>query len=181
METIQQQLNTLQTSVKRQRFAIIALAGIIVAGGFIAAVRPVGDATFDTITCKGWKVIDAEGKERITAFTLASGGYAGLMWFDKEGKVRITASSHANGEASVIWSDKDEKNRISAATLANGQASVDWLDKNGKLRVNAATFASGIAGMRWLDKDEQNRINAVTTPSGTVFLPTEDLNLPMKP
>ena len=42
----------MQTSVKRQRFAIIALAGIIVAGGFIAAVRPAGDATFDTITCK---------------------------------------------------------------------------------------------------------------------------------
>ena len=45
METIQQQIGALQLIVqkqqagmKRQRFAIIALAGIIVAGGFIAAV-----------------------------------------------------------------------------------------------------------------------------------------------
>ena len=61
METIQQQIGALQTSVKRQRCAIIALAGVIVAGGFIAAVRPAGDATFDMITCKGWKVVDERG------------------------------------------------------------------------------------------------------------------------
>ena len=46
METIEQQIGALQVIVaqqqvsgKRQRFAIIALAGIIVAGGFIAAVQ----------------------------------------------------------------------------------------------------------------------------------------------
>ena len=96
METIQQQLNTLQTSVKRQRLLNIALLGVIVAGGFIAAVRPAGDATFDTITCKGWKVVD------------------------KDEKVRIAAATHVNGQASVAWFDKDEKGRIMAATLADG-------------------------------------------------------------
>ena len=69
METIQQQIGALQTSVKRQRFAIVALAGIIVAGGFIGAVRPVGDAAFDTITCKNLQVIDNNGKVRFAAFT----------------------------------------------------------------------------------------------------------------
>ena len=119
METIQQQLNALQTSVKRQRFAIIALAGVIVAGGFIAAVRPAGDATFDKITCKGWNVVDGDGKERITAFT------------------------NLNGQASVVWNDKDGKARISAATLADGLASVQWNDKDGKVRITAATLADG--------------------------------------
>ena len=69
METIQQQLNALQISVKRQRLLNIALHGVIVAGGFIAAVRPAGDAAFNKITCKGWKVVDADGKERITSRT----------------------------------------------------------------------------------------------------------------
>ena len=82
----------MQKSIKRQRFAIIALAGIIVAGGFVAAVRPAGDATFDTITCKQWKVVDAEGKERITAFTNPD-GMAGVTWNDKDGKKRIAAGT----------------------------------------------------------------------------------------
>ena len=96
METIQQQIGALQTSVKRQRFAIIALTSIIVAGGFIAAVRPAGDATFDKITCKTWRVVD------------------------KDGKLRIDASTLAAGSASVTWRDKDEKIKIMAATLADG-------------------------------------------------------------
>ena len=96
METIQQQIGALQISVKRQRFAIIALVGIIVAGGFVAAVRPVGDATFDKITCKGWSVIDKDGKERILAATLADGD-ATVQWRDKDGKQRISARIQADG------------------------------------------------------------------------------------
>jgi uncharacterized membrane protein len=105
METIQQQIGALQTSVKRQRFAIVALAGVIVAGGFIAAVRPVGDATFDTITCKTWNVVDADGKTRVAAATLAN-GTAGVQWFDKDGKARISAATLADG--TVILPTKDE-------------------------------------------------------------------------
>ena len=157
METIQEQLNALQTSVKRQRFAIIALASIIVAGGFIAAVRPVGDATFDTITCKGWKVVDKDGKERITAFT------------------------NPDGQALVRWLDKDEKVRIAAGIFADGEASVQWLDKDKKLRIKAGTFASGNAIVGWVDKDGKLRIDASTRADGTVVLPTKDLNLPKEP
>ncbi len=73
METIQQQLNALQTSVQRQRLLNVGLLGIIVAGGFIAAVRPVGDAAFDTITCKHLQVIDNNGKVRFAAFTTKEG------------------------------------------------------------------------------------------------------------
>ena len=80
METIQQQIGALQVIVarqqvsgERQRFAIIALAGIIVAGGFIAVVRPAGDATFDKFTCKEWKVVDGDGKVRTASVAFAIG------------------------------------------------------------------------------------------------------------
>lgn len=163
MEKIQQQLGALQViiaqqqlSVKRQRFAIIALACIIIAGGFIAAVRPVGDATFDTITCKAWKVVD------------------------KDGKVRIMATT-ADGYAGVTWRDKDEKARIDASTTADGYASMAWRDKDGKARIDASTNADGGAGVTWLDKDGKFRIMAATLAGGNVLLPTKDLNPPKKP
>jgi len=161
MEIIQQQIGALQVivakqqaSVKRQRFAIIALAGIIVAGGFIAAVRPFGDATFDTITCKTWKIID------------------------KDGKMRIGATTDANGYASVQWHDKDGKQRIAAATFADGNATVSWLDKDEKLRITATTFSDGFSSLAWFDKNMKTRIEAGITADGKVLLPTKDLEPP---
>ena len=134
METIQQQIGALQVivakqqvSVKRQRFAIIALAGIIVAGGFIAAVRPVGDATFDTITCKGWKVVDKDGKLRIVAATLDD-GQASVALLDKQKKARISATTFADGDAGMTWRDKDEKTRIGAVTYADGTVNLPTTD-----------------------------------------------------
>ena len=157
MQTIQQQIGALQTSIKRQRLLNIALLGVIVAGGFIAAVRPAGDAAFDTITCKEWKVVDKDGKWRIMASTLAN-GYAGVTWFDKDGNVRIAADTFADGNAGVAWLDKDGKARIDAATAVDGTACVIWHDKDGKTRFGAATLADG-----------------------TVLLPTKDLEPPKKP
>ena len=157
METIQQQIGAMQKSIKRQRFAIVALVGIIVASGFIAAVRPVGDATFDTITCKKWKVVDGDGKLRIGATTRAD-GEASVQWLDKDGKMRIAAGTFADGSASVAWFDKDEKERIEAKTSADKSTSVIWSDK-----------------------DEKGRIMAGTLADGTVFLPTTDENPPKKP
>ena len=154
METIQEQLNALQTSVKRQRLLNIALLGVIVAGGFIAAVRPVGDATFDTITCKTWKIID------------------------KDGKMRIGATTDANGYASVQWHDKDGKQRIAAATFADGNATVSWLDKHEKMRIMATTFSDGFSSLAWFDKDMKTRIEAGITADGKVLLPTKDLEPP---
>ena len=67
MDNIQDQIRALQTSVRRQRFAIFTLATILASSALIGAVRPAGDATFDTITCKGWQVVDKDGKQRISA------------------------------------------------------------------------------------------------------------------
>ena len=150
---LQTQIDELKTSSKRQKLINIALASVIVAGVGVAAIQPAGDATFDTITCKAWKVVDNESKLRISAGTDAD-GYAGVQWFDKDGKSRIVARTFADGEAGVSWWDKDGKQRIAARTLADGYAGVQWSDKDGKSRIAAATFADGYAGVQWWDKDE---------------------------
>ena len=162
MQTIQQQLNALQTSVKRQRFAIVALSGIIVASGFIAAVRPAGDATFDTITCKKWKVVDADGKERITARTdleSNSGPSAGISWFDKSGAERISAYTFVAGSASIVFSENEKSPRIVVATnTRTGHAAIGLVDKELKPRIQLKVWADG-----------------------TIELPTKDLTPPKKP
>jgi len=163
METIQQQIGALQVivakqqvSVKRQRFAIIALASVIVAGGFIAAVRPVGDATFDTIVCKKWMLIDEEGNLRIAAATNTDSAY--VNWLDKNKKVRITAGTYTDGSAAVTWFDRESKSRILAST--------DQI---------------GIAALILADKDKNIRIMEATWPDGTIALPTKDEKPPKKP
>jgi len=129
MDTTQDQIRELQTSVRRQRFAIVTLASILAGSALIGAVRPAGDATFDTITCKGWKVVDKDEKARISAATLADGS-AGVTWLDKDGKARISAVTVADGSSAVGWLDKDGKTRIKAATEADG--TVVYPTKDGK-------------------------------------------------
>ena len=148
---LQTQIDELKASSKRQKIAIIALACVIVAGVGVAAIQPAGDATFDTITCKAWKVVD------------------------KDGKQRIGAETNADGKAGVSWSDKDGKTRIFALTFADGNAGVLWFDKDEKLRIVAATSPDGDAGVVVADKDEKQRISAMTKADGTVELPTSDM------
>lgn len=113
MDNIQDQIRALeasvtsqQTSIRRQRFAIVALGTILAGSALIGAVRPAGDATFDTITCKGWRVLDSDGKVRISA-TTAADGTAGVAWADKDEKVRILASTLSDG--TVTYPTKDGK------------------------------------------------------------------------
>ncbi len=164
MEIIQQQLNALQTSVQRQRLLNVALLGIIVAGGFIAMVRPVGDATFDKITCKSWTVIDKYGKKRISAETDTdkSINVAEMMMFDKDEKRRIRMS--------VMNATFDLKD----GDILIDDSRVDWIDNIGKMRVSVGTFGNHSAGVSWFDKDGQGRLLAVTNPDGTLTLPTKE-------
>ena len=87
-----------------------------------------GDATFDTITCKSWIVVDKDGKERIAAATYAD-GQASVWWYDKDEKIRIAAETYADGNAGVLWFDKDEKVRISASTVADGTVKLPTKDE----------------------------------------------------
>ena len=91
----------------------------VFAVAFVSYVVWQRNPTFDTITCKTWNIVDAEGKERITAFT-NSDGQASVQWHDKDDKVRIDASTFADGHAGVTWLDKYDKQRIGAFTLADG-------------------------------------------------------------
>ena len=129
------------------RLSIVALQskidelGVALAEATAAAARPDGNATFDTVTCKKWKVVDDSGKERIIAKTTAIG--AGITWYDKDETARIDASTLADGTAVMKWYDKDEKERMSASTFADGRASMDWFDKDGKSRIGASTKTDG--------------------------------------
>ena len=105
---LQTQIDEMKRSLNRQKLINIALASVIVAGVGVAAIQPAGDATFDTITCKAWKVVDNESRVRIAAGTYAN-GEAGVVWMDKDGKKRINAGTYADGEAGVVWLDKDGK------------------------------------------------------------------------
>ena len=128
---LQTRIEKLETSLKRQKIAIIALASVIVAGVGVAAIQPAGDAEFGMITCKGWKVVDKDGKVRIGAGTPAD-GQASVELFDKDEKQRISASTTADGNSSVQWWDKDEKMRISAGTTADGTVRLPTSDLKSK-------------------------------------------------
>ena len=134
-----------------------------------------GDNTpnFDIVTCKELRVVDKDGKLRINAST-SEDGQASVQLFDNDGKLRIDVSTFADGQTSVRWLDKDGKLRIKAGTRADGRASVYWFDKDGELRIDVSTSANGEASVRWFDKDGETRINAGTLADGTVVLPTED-------
>ena len=139
---LQTRIEKLETSLKRQKIAIIALAGV----GVFFAVKPHG-----IITCKGWQVVD------------------------KDGKLRISAATDADGTATMGLFDKDDKVRISAGVAASGSAGVGLNDKNEKVRIGATTNFDGSASVIWADKDEKVRISAGVSANGTVELPTKDL------
>ena len=99
MDNLESRIRALEASNRRQRYSITALAAIIVGGAFIAATRPVGDATFGTVTCKNLKIVDDNGKMRISA-RIDADSAAGIALYDKSEKGRILASTDANGSAS---------------------------------------------------------------------------------
>ena len=116
-----------------------------------------GNATFDTIICNRWMVVDKDGKLRIRAVTFADGD-AGVELFDKDEKVRIAASTFADGQAAVKCLDNNEMERMTALTRANGKASVQLYDKDGYGRIYAGTRADGDPILTCCDKDEEFRI-----------------------
>jgi hypothetical protein len=138
--TIEEQLASMRSSLRRQRLFNLALVGIAVAAATVAATRPAGDATFDMVTCKNWKLVDKDGKLRIGA-GIEPGGIAAMAWLDTNGKPRVGVSV-SNDSAGMTWFDKDGKVRIMADTQTDGQAGMTWFDKDGKVRIGAAINAA---------------------------------------
>ena len=105
----------------------VAFVGYVVSQPNPSPRRVERNPTFDTITCKSWDVVDADGKKRITAFTDPD-GTASVQFLDKDEKARIAAGTFAVGYASVQFLDKDEKTRIAAATYADGTVALPTKD-----------------------------------------------------
>ena len=74
---------------------------IAIAVGYI-----VFNPSFNTITCKEWRVVDKDGKLRIVAGTVAD-GQASVVWLDKDGTLRIYAGTLADG--TVVLPTEDRK------------------------------------------------------------------------
>ena len=78
METIQEQLNALQTSVKRQRLLNVALLGIIIVGSTIAA-------TVGATSPKKWVQISMSQTDQAAPFA----GNDKLAALDEEGTIGV--------------------------------------------------------------------------------------------
>ena len=106
------------------------IINIVFAVAFVGYVVSQRNPTFDTITCKTWNIVDADGKKRITALSNPD-GQASVVWFDKDEKGRLAAyTTPVDGQAGVLCYDKDGKVRISAATLADGTVVLPTEDLN---------------------------------------------------
>ena len=81
----------------------VAFVGYVVSQPFSTKRFPI-NPTFDTITCKKWRVVDEDGKARISAGTYADGN-ASVLWLDKDGKVRIGAGTLADGTVALPTTD----------------------------------------------------------------------------
>ena len=106
------------------------IINIVFAVAFVGYVVWQRNPTFNKITCKGWRVMDEGGTERITAFTTSAeverdGGRvsverdAGVVLNDQKGKLRIMAKT-CDETAIVLWCDKNSLGRFWAATLPDG-------------------------------------------------------------
>ena len=106
------------------------IINIVFAVTFVGYVVWQRNPTFNQITCKGWKVIDAGGKERITTFTTSDevkreDGWvdvvrdAGVVLIDQEGNSRIMARTY-DKSVIVLWWDENRHVRFVAATHPDG-------------------------------------------------------------
>ena len=76
----------------------------VFAVAFVGYVVSQRNPTFNTITCKEWKVVDADEKVRIYASTFGN-GIATVHWLDKNETVRIAAGTI--GDRDVVLPTKD--------------------------------------------------------------------------
>ena len=115
------------------------IINIVFAVAFVGYVVWQRNPTFNQITCKGWKVMDEGGIERITAFTTSDevkgGKYlvdvvrdAGVVLNDQNGQPRIWAKM--TDETAMV--QLCHKNRIMAVIHSDGSATVEFMGKDGQ-------------------------------------------------
>lgn len=154
MNNIDDRIRSLEQSNLRLRRSVISLAALVATITALGAIGLSENASFDTVTCKALKVVDAAGKVRLAAMPV---GAAGSMYF--------------------ACFDTDSKPRIGIGVTKEGDASVDLCDKDGSMRISSMSYADGAALTRWFDKNGDPRIVAGTTPraESPPTFPTKDL------
>jgi hypothetical protein len=173
MDNIQDQIRELQTSVRRQRFAIVALASVSVGAALIGAARPTGDVVFDKITCKSWSVVDVDGKERIAARTKAH-GEAGIEWFETGGRMRMEAGIKPDETAWLCLLDKEGNWRLTTSTYFDGTPHVHLsTGKAGSRSIRAGMDRDGAALLQWFE-GTNIPLRLGTTAEGGIIYPTKD-------
>jgi hypothetical protein len=192
MDDIQTQIRDLQASVRRQRVAIVTLSCILAGAALYGAASPASDATFDTVTCKAWRVVDKDGKVRIGANVAESGspvlvltntnevpvvmasvldgdrGYLGIH--DRDGKARLTAAFGEDKAIGLRLFGDNREPRVALHVSANGAAGVRLHDTDGVMRIGADTFSSGNACIMHWDKEGQARMTATTFADSTSLM-----------
>jgi hypothetical protein len=144
MSTIEERIRVLEVSNRRQRYIISALSATVVGAVLVAATRPVGDATFDKVTCKSWAVVDSGGVTRIEAF--ASEDFkSGIYWRDPGNKLRIDVSTQKIMQdcAHIRMLDGNSV-RIAAEVHPTNEARLELFGPDKKLRFLTATHTGGI-------------------------------------
>ncbi len=176
MPTLEQRIETLESSKRRQRWAIAGMATLtLVTLIGTCVVTGAKVAEFEQITCKQWSVIDGSGNTRICAAT-GPGGQAFVQWFDRDGKLRLIASTSSDGLAGIGWIDPSGNTRIESSTAAEGAAALYLADREGKLRIMSATSLDGQAAFQVFDQVGRARINSITFPNGVVIYPSAGVN-----
>ena len=82
-----------------------------------------GIANFETITCRELMVVDANNRPRITA-VVDEHDAVNLFLRDQAVMQRIILSATASDDATVVWCDATGAARVTAGTHADGDASL---------------------------------------------------------
>lgn len=155
MDEIETRIRKLEASNRRQRAAIAALACTLVGAALVAATRPAGDATFDSITCKRWAVVDAAGVERITTGGKGASDSPGIQWTDPTGKVIRMAAGVSDQEAKFMMFDKVGKRQIELETDGSGASGIELRGPDGKFVFTVGTRSDG--RVRYMLKDAEGK------------------------
>jgi hypothetical protein len=150
-----------------------------------------GRKTFKRVKCRELVLQDRAGEVRMHAYVWKNGD-AGIVWFDRLGRARISAITspppksdgkdlEAASEASISLMVSEGRERLKLFTHAfpsepwlnahHGDAGLHILDRNGTVRIDAGTmesseFEAGTARVAWFGPTGKARIVASTSPAG---------------
>lgn len=141
MQTLEQRIRALERSNRRLRGVTSAATLCCVAVVALGAVRGADNAAFDELTCRAIRVVDKDGKVRVTVGALSDRAF-GMTILDADSKPRIGIGTTLGGDAMLDMLDAKGESRMSIETDKEGYALTRWKDARGNPRVVAGTYRS---------------------------------------